>query len=79
MTPTLALLAQEYGRHISSIHSWGLAEFLKAIVVIAAVIGIVFVALRVMGITIPGWMFQIFWIVVVAVVAIMAINIVLSL
>jgi hypothetical protein len=59
--------------------AWSLGEILIAIVVIAACIGIVFVALRVFGITIPGWFVQICWIVAAAVVAILAIRFVMSL
>jgi hypothetical protein len=49
-----------------------------AIVVIAAVVGLVMVALHKFGITIPDWVAQIFWIVVVAVVVIAAIKFVAS-
>ena len=44
------------------------------IVVVAAVVGIVFVALRQFGIQIPQFVVTIFWIVVCAVVAILAIK-----
>ena len=50
-----------------------------AIVIIAAVIALVFVALRQFNVTIPAWVVQVFWIVVVAVVVIFAIKLVLSL
>jgi hypothetical protein len=46
------------------------------VIVIAACIAITYIALRVFGITIPPWAVQIFWIVVVACVAIFAIRIV---
>jgi hypothetical protein len=59
-------------------HTWGFVEWLKAIVIIAACIGIVLVALRVFGVTIPEWAVKIFWIVVVAIVALAAISIVAS-
>ncbi len=61
------------------IQSWGLVEILIAVVIIAACVGIVYVALRVFGVTIPPWVVQIFWIVVVAIVAIFAIRFVASL
>jgi hypothetical protein len=44
------------------------------IIIVAAVAAIVFVALRTMGVAIPGWVVQIFWIVVVAIVCILAIK-----
>jgi hypothetical protein len=49
------------------------------VIVIAAAIGIMIVALRVFQVQIPAWAVQIFWIVVVAIVAIFAIRIVMSL
>lgn len=58
---------------------WTIGEVLIAIVILAACIGIVYVALRQFGIAIPGWVVQIFWIVVVAVVAVVAIKFLLSL
>lgn len=58
---------------------WSFVDFLIAIVVVAACIGIVFVVLRVFGVSIPQWVVQIFWICVAAVVAIMAIRFVASL
>lgn len=53
--------------------------YLIIIIVVAAVIGIVLVALRQFGVSIPPWATQIGWIVVVAVVAILAIKIVVGL
>ncbi len=53
--------------------------YLIIVIVIAAVIGIVFVALRQFGVSIPPWAVQIFWICVVAVVAIIAIKFVIGL
>lgn len=58
---------------------WGFTEILIAIIVIAAAVAIMYVALRQFGIQIPQWVIQIFWIVVVAFVAIVAIRIVMSL
>lgn len=50
-----------------------------AVVVIAAVVALVFVALHQFGITIPAWVVQCFWIVVVAMVVIVCIKFVLTL
>jgi hypothetical protein len=44
------------------------------IIIVAAVAAIVWVALRTMGVAIPGWVMQVFWILVVAVVCILAIK-----
>ena len=49
----------------------GLAVWL---IIVAAVVAIVFIACRAMGVEIPGWVVQIFWIVVIAIVAIVAIK-----
>jgi hypothetical protein len=58
---------------------WGFGQVVIAIVVIAAVLGIMWVALRQFGIAIPDFVVKIFWICVCAVVAIVAIKFVLSL
>lgn len=49
------------------------------VIVIAALIGICVVAVRGMGLTIPQWAVTIFWIVVIAVVAIFAVKLLLTL
>ncbi len=46
------------------------------VVIIAAVVALVYVALRKFGITIPDWVVQVFWIVIVAFVVILAIKLV---
>jgi len=51
------------------------ARWVEVAIVIAAVIGIGLVVLQVTGVQIPGWVKQIGWILVVAVVALAAINI----
>ena len=57
---------------------WGFPQLIIAIIVIGACIGIMYVALRQFGVAIPAWVVQIFWIVLVAVVAIFAIKFLLS-
>lgn len=49
------------------------------IVIVAAIAALVYVALRQFGIAVPGWVQNVFWIVCVAVVVIIAIKIVASL
>lgn len=56
----------------------GILNILIYMIVIAAVIAIVYVALQQFGIAIPPWAAKIFWIVVVAFVAIFAIRVILS-
>lgn len=56
----------------------GIINLLIYVIVIGAVIGIVYVALQQFGVAIPAWATKIFWIVVVAFVAIFAIKLILS-
>jgi hypothetical protein len=43
-------------------------------IIVCAVVGIALVAIRASGVSIPDWAVRIFWIVVVAVIAILAIR-----
>lgn len=56
-----------------------LGQIAIAIVVFAAVVALVYVALRQFGISIPEWVANVVWIVIVAVVVILAIRFVMSL
>lgn len=58
---------------------WGWSDLLIFIVVVAACIALVYVALKQFGITIPPWVIQCAWIVIVAMVVIFCIRLVLSL
>jgi hypothetical protein len=58
---------------------YSLVQLAVAVVVVAAVIGLVYVALRQFQVPIPQWVVQVFWIVVVAIVAVAAIKVVASL
>lgn len=58
---------------------WGLGQFLLAVVVVAAVLAVVVIALKQFGVTFPPWVVQIFWVCVVAVVAVIAIRFILIL
>jgi hypothetical protein len=57
---------------------WSLMQIIITIIVIAACIGIMFVALRQFGVQIPPFVVTIFWIVVAAFVAIFAIRLIMS-
>ncbi len=57
---------------------WSLIEVVVAIIIIAAVIAVMYIALRQFGVGIPPWVIQIFWVVVVAFVAIFAIRLLMS-
>lgn len=58
--------------------SLSIVEILIAVIIIGAAIGITLVALRAYGLNPPPWVMQIFWIVLVAVAAVLAIRIVMS-
>ena len=58
--------------------TWGIGDLAIAVVVIAAIIALVFVALRRFNVAIPAWVVECFWIVVVAFVIIFAIRLVLT-
>lgn len=59
--------------------AWTLTDWVVAIIIVAAVVAILYVALQGMGITLPDWFKKICLIVLVAVVAILAIKLILSL
>lgn len=63
---------------VANIRSWTFGEILIAIIIVAACIGILWVALKQFGVEIPQWTVTIFWIVVVAFVSILAIRFVLG-
>lgn len=58
--------------------AWGIGQIAIAIVVFAAVCALVYVALNAFGIGVPSWVQQVVWIVIVAIVVILAIRFVLS-
>ena len=58
---------------------WSIGQLAIAAVILVAVVAIVWYATRAMGVTIPDWVVKIFWVVVIAVVAILAIKFLLSL
>lgn len=57
---------------------WSLQSLIIAIVIIAAAVGVMIVALKVFEVSIPPWVVKIFWIVLVAFVAIFAIRLLFS-
>jgi hypothetical protein len=64
---------------LGNIRTWGIVDVIKAIIIIAACVGILLVALRVFKVQIPDWAIQIFWICLVAAVAILAVTFIASL
>lgn len=61
------------------LQGWSFGEMAIAVVIIAAVVALVYVALSKFGVAIPGWVVQVFWICIVAVVVIAAIRFVMTL
>lgn len=57
-----------------SFGSMSIAQIAIVIIVVAAIIAVVFVALRQMGVAIPGFVITIFWILVTAVVCVLAVK-----
>jgi hypothetical protein len=55
------------------------AHWAIIIIIIAAVIAVMYVGLNKMGVAIPDWVIKIFWILVVAIVCIIAIKILIGL
>lgn len=64
---------------IGAFAGWTIGEIAIAIIIVAAVVAVVYVALSQFGVVIPPWVARIFWILVVAVVAILAVRFLLSL
>ena len=60
------------------VSTWGIGEIAIAIVIIAAVVALVYIALQQFGVAIPPWVIKIFWICVVAFCVIFAIRLVMS-
>ncbi len=61
-----------------NLRGWSIGELAVAIVIIAAVCALVYVALKQFGVSIPAWVQQVIWIVVVAFVVIVAIRLVMG-
>ena len=57
---------------------WSMAHNIRALIVLAAIVAIALIAIKAMGVTIPGWVMQIFWVVVICFIALLAIGFVLS-
>ncbi len=58
--------------------TWGIGEIAVAIILVAAIIGIVAIACREFGVAIPQWLWQVIGIVVAAFVCIVAVRFLLT-
>lgn len=68
-------IAQVGGRFFGG---WTLFEICKYIIVIAAVLGVLYIVLQVLGITIPPWLIKVGVILAAAFIGILAIGLLLS-
>jgi hypothetical protein len=73
MSATLAQVVQ------GGLRAWSIADLAITFVVVMAVIALVYVGCRAMGLVIPDWVVQVIGIVVVACVIILAIRFVMGL
>lgn len=75
----LTLFAQQMRDiRVTSGWDWGVGSIAILVVVIAAVVALVYIALRQFQVTIPAWVVQVFWVLVVCFVIIFAIRLVLT-
>lgn len=57
---------------------WGAADYAIWIIIIAGIIAALFIGLRQLKIEIPGWVIQLFWVIVVVFVIVGAIRLLAS-
>jgi hypothetical protein len=69
MTPVLAQLAGG---------SYSIVQMVVMAIVLISVVGIAYVVAQANGVAIPPWVVRIFWIVVIAVVAIFAVRLIMG-
>ena len=48
------------------------------VIAIAAIVAVVFIATRAMGVTIPAWVIQVMWVIIIAVVCIFAVKLLMG-
>jgi hypothetical protein len=58
---------------------WTLESIFIAIIIVACAVGVVYVILRAVGVSIPPWVVNIFWILAAAFIGILAIRLLFSL
>ena len=58
--------------------AWSVGQIAVTVIVVAAIIAVVFVITKAMGVPIPPWVVTVFWICLAAFVAIFAIRFLLS-
>lgn len=63
---------------LAAVFAGGVGSYAIAAIIIAAVCIIVFIAFKAMGVAIPPWVIQVFWVLVIAFVCIAAVKLLLS-
>jgi hypothetical protein len=61
------------------VRAGGIPELAVWLILVAAIVAVVLIVLRAMGIAVPGWVVQILWVIAIAAVGILAIRLLLSL
>jgi len=72
------MLLSTLGTFGALIAGYSIGQLAIYIVAIAAIVGLVYIALNNFGVAIPEWVKQVFWIIVVAFVIIAGIRVVMS-
>jgi hypothetical protein len=60
------------------IHEWSILAILIAVIVIAGGVAVMYIILRKLGITVPDWIVQIFWVLVAVFVGVFALKLLWS-
>jgi hypothetical protein len=61
------------------VRAGGIPELAVWLIIVAAIVAVVLIVLRAMGIAVPAWVVQILWVIAIAAVGILAIRLLLSL
>lgn len=69
----LTLLAQAVGPA-----GWSIGQIAIAVILIAAIVAVVFIAVRAFGLPIPQWVWQVIGVLIVAFVCILAVRLLMS-
>ncbi len=75
----ISMMMSLFAQHGVGVAGWDIGHILIIVIIIAACIGIAVIAFRVFEVKPPPWAIQMFWVVVVAAVAIFAIRFLLTL
>jgi hypothetical protein len=60
-------------------HGIGIGQLVIYAIIVAGIVAVLYVVLQKLGVAIPGWVIQLFWIVVVVVVGVFVVRFLMSL